>query len=405
MSLRFSEGLLTGLRDFGKGDMPTDPNDRNFLHDAGVTNPLLQQFGKSVGGGMFGMDTRTKTERETSRTEESSKIMAEALATGDPMKMKQAAAVVGQLGDRQAAAALIAEANRIETQGKTDTRNAAADARAEQSLAIQMGQEGRSAIKFATEAEKEQAIKAASKEVAKMPNTTPGDYLKIAQFYRSKGLEEQALQAEATARELIQQTNLLGADKKAIRQKTEDAQVALGQASGAMDLANRYAQESPRGGVLGNAYSGFINFIGGDDAKVEMQAKYNSIRNTDVLQNLPPGAASDKDVEMVMKGWPSDSSNPDVIARWLRGYAKIQALVAARNAEHAKWLSQNKGDDSGFTDWVWSKEGKEAINDAVTRAGFTWAARQTLSAEDLAELNSLAQGNSGTNRSRSSRGR
>jgi len=59
MALRFSSGLLTGLQQYGQGgSIPADPRQRDLMQAAGVTNPLLQQFGKSLGG-MFGVETRS----------------------------------------------------------------------------------------------------------------------------------------------------------------------------------------------------------------------------------------------------------------------------------------------------------------------------------------------------------
>jgi len=60
MALGFSSGLLTGLQTFGQGGgaIPADPRQRDLMQAAGVTNPLLQQFGKSLGG-MFGVETRS----------------------------------------------------------------------------------------------------------------------------------------------------------------------------------------------------------------------------------------------------------------------------------------------------------------------------------------------------------
>jgi hypothetical protein len=64
MALRFSSGLLTGLQQYGQGEgIPADPRQRDAMQAAGVTNPLLQQFGRSLGG-MLGTDTRSPAEIE-----------------------------------------------------------------------------------------------------------------------------------------------------------------------------------------------------------------------------------------------------------------------------------------------------------------------------------------------------
>ena len=60
MALRFSSGLLTGLQQYGQGGgaIPADPRQRNAMQAAGVTNPLLQQFGMGLGG-MLGTEMRS----------------------------------------------------------------------------------------------------------------------------------------------------------------------------------------------------------------------------------------------------------------------------------------------------------------------------------------------------------
>jgi hypothetical protein len=65
MALGFSSGLLTGLQQYGQGGgaIPADPRQRDAMQAAGVTNPLLQQFGRGLGG-MLGTDMRSADEIE-----------------------------------------------------------------------------------------------------------------------------------------------------------------------------------------------------------------------------------------------------------------------------------------------------------------------------------------------------
>ena len=92
MALRFSQGLLTGLQQFGQGGgIPTDPRQRNLMQAAGVTNPLLQQFGQSLGG-MFGVDTRSPMQiaQEQKVLEEQKAKEAEAATQGLLMSQLEA---------------------------------------------------------------------------------------------------------------------------------------------------------------------------------------------------------------------------------------------------------------------------------------------------------------------------
>ena len=74
MALRFSSGLLTGLQQYGQGGgVPSDPRQRNAMQAAGVTNPLLQQFGMGLGG-MLGTDMRSPAAIAQAKAEEEAKM-------------------------------------------------------------------------------------------------------------------------------------------------------------------------------------------------------------------------------------------------------------------------------------------------------------------------------------------
>ena len=49
--------------------------------------------------------------------------------------------------------------------------------------------------------------------------------------------------------------------------------------------------------------------MGNENKVSELRQQYRAIRNTAALGGLPPGAASDKDIEMAMSGFPTDTAN------------------------------------------------------------------------------------------------
>jgi glutaredoxin-related protein len=107
MALNFSSGLLTGLQTFGQGGgaIPADPRQRDLMQAAGVTNPLLQQFGKSVGG-LFGVETRSPAAIAGSE-------LSTALS-GSPEDQKKAAQRLASLGYSEQAIQLLESANAAE---------------------------------------------------------------------------------------------------------------------------------------------------------------------------------------------------------------------------------------------------------------------------------------------------
>jgi hypothetical protein len=65
------------------------------------------------------------------------------------------------------------------------------------------------------------------------------------------------------------------------------------------------------------------------------------MRNTAVLDMLPPGVASDKDIELALAAFPTETSSPANISGFLRGMAKLQAYEAAAESSKAEWIQQN----------------------------------------------------------------
>jgi len=134
MALGFSSGLLTGLQQYGQGGgaIPADPRQRDLMQAAGVTNPLLQQFGKSVGG-LFGVETRSPMDQfgaaiqdiDTS-TPDGKKALLSALSKVDPIsavKMSEACRQEALDAPKRAADLARIEAQTAAAKAQAATRN------------------------------------------------------------------------------------------------------------------------------------------------------------------------------------------------------------------------------------------------------------------------------------------
>lgn len=210
----------------------------------------------------------------------------------------------------------------------------------------------------------EQAAQAVQGQVG-----TPEYYKSLAQQLQARGLTQAAQEAAELGRRIEQQRQeaalaerrvdaaakrteggLSVADTKAIREATGAAQSARGRARQLSTLAQQYLTEQPTGGVLGNAFSAFKDFIGGQDEVSLLRTQTRQLLNSAALDNLPPGAASDKDVEIAMSGFPNPSWNATKLAQYLAGLAKLEAFDAEYQDFLAKWISDNKGDTSGVNE-------------------------------------------------------
>jgi len=83
-------------------------------------------------------------------------------------------------------------------------------------------------------------------------------------------------------------------------------------------------------------------FFGEQDAVTALRERFRGARNVQALRNLPPGPATDKDIELALSGFPADNASKENIASFLRGQVKIQALDAAYQRFKVDYLDKNK---------------------------------------------------------------
>lgn len=111
-------------------------------------------------------------------------------------------------------------------------------------------------------------------------------------------------------------------------------------------------------GVAGTLGEKFKELTGEQDAVSNLRREYNAIKGSQVVNNLPPGAASDKDIELAMAGFPTDRANKQQIASFMRGLAKVQRLNAEFSGFKADYISDN-GSERGMLQ-AWKDQGRSA---------------------------------------------
>lgn len=120
--------------------------------------------------------------------------------------------------------------------------------------------------------------------------------------------------------------------------KFNDSQASVNQLN---NIASDYERLDPSSGLFGKFNEFLARVTGQEDSVTELRKRYNRIRNSQALKDLPAGPATDKDVEMVLKPFPEDTANPQLIASFLRGMAKVEALEADKAQFEAEFLSQH----------------------------------------------------------------
>ena len=155
------------------------------------------------------------------------------------------------------------------------------------------------------------------------------------------GLDRDKLQSEVEMKltELGAKQGELGEGAKKL---VNDAVIAstAGEASAAnmIDLADRFEREGGGYGGLSGALEFGKKVVGWQGGMTELRNNYARIRNSAAMRNLPPGPASDKDVEFARQGLPPETADAGHIASFLRGMAKIERMNAQLEDAKAQWI-------------------------------------------------------------------
>jgi hypothetical protein len=140
--------------------------------------------------------------------------------------------------------------------------------------------------------------------------------------------------------ELGQAGTKLTPDANKIVNDATIAAVGAEQSAGRMlDLAGRIESAQGGKGLGTKATEWFAGATGRQDEWTQMRQEYTRLRNTQAIKSLPPGPATDKDIQMALKGFPEETANAQTIGSFLRGMAKLQQYEGAAKAAEAEWVN------------------------------------------------------------------
>lgn len=127
--------------------------------------------------------------------------------------------------------------------------------------------------------------------------------------------------------------------KKLINDSTIAAVSADQSASQMLDLAGRLEASGASSGASAKGAELYKSITGNQDAITQLRQEYTRLRSTQVSKMLPPGPASDKDIQLALSGFPSETADPATMAGFIRGMAKLQQADAAVSSAKAEWVN------------------------------------------------------------------
>lgn len=126
-------------------------------------------------------------------------------------------------------------------------------------------------------------------------------------------------------------------------------------------LASDFESADVGGGLFqGSWLESLKDVTGNQDAVTDLRKRYAAIKGSQVVKNLPPGAASDTDIALALEGFPSKNATGKQIASFMRGLAKIERETQRFNEFKSSYIS-DKGDTRGMLK-AWRDEESKNIS-------------------------------------------
>lgn len=156
-------------------------------------------------------------------------------------------------------------------------------------------------------------------------------------------LDEDKLQFEVDKFKIEQKDKdaKLEPDARKIVNDSSITSIALRESSrGLLDLANKFDAKGGGFGSFAKITEEIAKMTGRQDDFTRIRNEYTRIRNSEAIKALPPGVATDKDVQLALEGIPPATADAKFIASFLRGTAKLSQYQAAFEQSKADWVNE-----------------------------------------------------------------
>ena len=152
----------------------------------------------------------------------------------------------------------------------------------------------------------------------------------------------------------------------------KDADTAAMSARNMRRLAGQFANAAPMlEGFAGTVSEGFKRVFGMEDIDdvTALRTQYQQLRNSEIINNLPPGVASDRDMMVLERGWPDSVADADYMAQFLTTMGKMATIKAAQEDFKLRYMEYNNGSIAGYRD-AWRQAEEAEITRALQMNGY-----------------------------------
>lgn len=155
-----------------------------------------------------------------------------------------------------------------------------------------------------------------------------------------------------------------------------DAQSADQLANTAANLAGLAKRSLTKGGVWATLDEAVKTKLGREDAVTTIRKQIQALLNTEVLKGLPPGAASEKELEFAQSAVIAPNANPEVLVDALNRMAALNRTAADLSRARGKWMAQNRGNLAADAVKDFTITGLSGVGKVQVKAGETFKSVQ-----------------------------
>lgn len=153
----------------------------------------------------------------------------------------------------------------------------------------------------------------------------------------------QATVAEKLSSIQAKLTEIPADTRKLINDAAVTAATAKQTAAQLNDLSNRIQAAGGGWGAFTSLADAARRGLGFQNGATQLRQEYIRLRNSAAIKSLPPGPATDRDIELALRGFPPENADAGTVASFLRGMAKLQDVEASVANAKTDWLANNNG--------------------------------------------------------------
>lgn len=106
----------------------------------------------------------------------------------------------------------------------------------------------------------------------------------------------------------------------------------------------------PSSGAVAKVGKAIKTVFGTEDVESVLRARIESIRVAQAIGNLPPGIASDKDIELVLGGTLPSTANPEALKEWFNALERLNSIAIEEQEAQLAYFDKNESMKGFFTE-------------------------------------------------------